>query len=178
LIARPHSNDLPVQSRHKVCNGWVQSRAAANGAGMGQSVAADQGDQVDVAERIRPDEQRGRYVHRLVGETPDQRRRRELTFGQSSCDVPARSDRNQIEEREREVLELSDFTTRRPRQRTEGRNRGAEQALGLESLALDRDLPEIGRGHGKNTPDTTRTDRRWTLANALLASRPTDRRSN
>ena len=68
-----------------------------------------------------------------------------LAFAQRGSHVAARFDRDEIEERQGEVFDLRDIAPRRARQRAEGRYGRTEQAVGLAGLALDRDLPEIGR---------------------------------
>ena len=178
LSAGPHLDSFPAQNRHQFRDGWVQPRSPADGPGMAKPVPADQGDQVDVAERAGPDEQRRRDVDSFVAQTPDQRGRRILTLGQCCRCVPARFGRNKLEERQGQVFKLGDLAARRPRQRTESRNRGAKQAFGFEGFALDRDLPEIGRRHWETTPDATRYRTAKDFAENQAASRTSRTRSN
>ena len=140
----------------KLRDGRVEVRPARDGARVAVPVAADQRDQVDVAERARADEERRGDVDRLVAEALDQRGGRIGAFRQRGGDIAPRLDRDAVEERERQIFELGDLAARRPGERAECRDRGAKQAFGLRRVALDGDLPEIGNGHLRIRLNATR----------------------
>ncbi len=119
----------------------------ADGAGVGVAVASDEGDEVDVAERGRADE-RGAAMSTLSSHRRlDECRRRVEAFGESGRDVALRFHRDEVEERQREILELGDLAPGWTRQRAERRDRGAEKPLGLLRIASDGDLTEVGGRH-------------------------------
>ena len=129
------------------------------------AVAADEGDEIDVAERGRADEERRGDVDALVAKAPDERGGRVGAFGESGGDVALRFDGDEVEQRKGEVLELGDLAPRRAGQRAERRDRRAKQPFGLLRLALDRDLTEVGE-------DTSDTPDAHLLMHMILSEKP------
>ena len=111
---------------------------------MGDAVAADQRDQVDVGEGVGAQQQRGGDLDSLVGQPPHQRGRRILAFGQSRGDKAACLGRDVFIERKGKVFELRDFAARRTRERAECGDDRPEKPLGLAVIGPHGDLPEIG----------------------------------
>ncbi|WP_050594611.1 hypothetical protein [Mesorhizobium sp. LSJC255A00] len=110
---------------------------------MRQAVAADQRDQVDIAQRPRTDQQGRADIDRLLAKPPHQGGRRIFAFGQGGGDIAARFDRHAVEQRQRQILELGDLAARRAGQRAERRHGGAKQPFGFSRFRPYGDLPEI-----------------------------------
>jgi len=115
---------------------------------MADTVLADQRDEVDVAQQRRSRQKRGGDIDAVVGQPGDQPRRRGHAFRKGGGHVAPRFDGDQIEKRQRQVVELRDLAARRARERAERRDGGAEETLGLAGVAPDNDVPEICSCHG------------------------------
>ena len=139
----PQRNDFVLQHGDEPGDGGVQTAPPADGARMAIAVAADECDEIDVAERGRADEKRRRDVDALVAKPPDESGGRVSALGESGGDVALRFDGHELEERKGEIFELGDLAPGRARQRAERRDRRAKQPFGLLRLALDRDLTEV-----------------------------------
>jgi len=110
---------------------------------MGDAVAGNQADQVDILQRARPHQDWRGDFERLGCEAPDQTGGCGPAFRQRGGDVAAGFRRNLIVKGQCEIVELGCVLPCRASEGAEGGDRGAEKPFGLALLAAYGDLSEV-----------------------------------